>query len=401
MKILQLCHKPPFPLVDGGCVAIHNVTDMLLNSGQEVKVVALETPKHPVNMSAFPKDYLQRTRFESVFVDTTPRLKDALKSLCTHTSYHINRFYSKQMVSLLTQILKRETFDIVHVESIYMMAYIPVIRKYSKAKVVMRMHNIEHEIWERLAQNERNLLRKWLYRTNAHQLEKVERRILQLVDGYLTISTPDYQFFQALSPETKGEVLTFGIDMDKYEDEDDYIPSDEPSIFHLGSMNWAPNVEGIEWFLDEVWPVILKEQPELTFTIAGHHIPESFYQRHDQNVILAGSVPDANEFMLQHDIMVVPLLAGSGIRVKIIEGMALGKVVITTSVGAQGLEVENGKHLFIANTPEEFAAAIHKCVATPDLCSIIGENAREFISVHHNSALIKDQLISFYKSLLS
>ncbi|MBR4134986.1 MAG: glycosyltransferase [Bacteroidales bacterium] len=400
MKILQLCHKPPHPLVDGGCVAIHNVTDMLLSSGQEVKVVAIETPKHPVKMKAFPEGYLQKTCFESVFVDTTPHIKDAFKTLFTQASYHISRFYSKQMVSLLAQILKRETFDIIHIESIYMMSYIPVVRKYSKAPVVMRMHNIEHEIWERLAQNEHNLLRKLLYRMNARQLEHVERKILQSVDGYLTISTPDYEFFHALSPDTVGEVLTFGIDLEKYDDEDDYIPSDEPSIFHLGSMNWTPNVEGIEWFLDEVWPEILKEHPELTFTIAGHHIPESLYERKDPHVIMAGSVPDANEFMLQHDIMVVPLLSGSGIRIKIIEGMALGKVVITTSVGAQGLDVENGKHLFIADTPEEFVSVISKCVATPDLCSIIGENAREFISVHHNSALLKDQLMDFYNRML-
>ncbi|MBO4489602.1 MAG: glycosyltransferase [Bacteroidales bacterium] len=400
MKILQLCHKPPHPMVDGGCVAIHNITDMLLKSGHDVKVIAVETPKHPVHLDAFPEGYLQQTRFESVFVDTTPKMMDAFKTLFTGSSYHISRFYSKQMVSLLTEVLKRESFDIIHIESIYMMPYIAVIRKLTTTPIVMRMHNIEHEIWERLAQNERNPLKKIAFRVNAHQLERVERRILQSVDGYLTISAPDFQYFHDLSPNSKGEILTFGIDLDRYEDEDDYIPSDEPSLFHLGSMNWTPNVEGIEWFLDEVWPEILKEQPALTFTIAGHHIPESLYERQDQNVQMVGSVPDANEFMLQHDIMIVPLLSGSGIRIKIIEGMALGKVVVTTSVGAQGLDVENGKHLFIADTPEEFVAVINKCVATPDICSIIGENAREFISVYHNNNLLQEQLVDFYRQMI-
>ncbi len=400
MKILQLCHKPPFPLVDGGCVAIHNITDMLLKSGHEVKVVAIETPKHPVELKSFPVDYLQKTHFESVFVDTTPHLIDALKSLFTASSYHISRFYSKHMVALLTQILSREQFDIIHIESIYMMPYISVVRKQAHAPVVMRMHNIEHEIWERLAQNECNPIKKIMYRINARQLERIERKILHSVDGYLTISAPDYNYFHALYPATQGEVLTFGIDLDNYDEVDDYIPSDKPSIFHLGSMNWSPNVEGIEWFLDEVWPEILKEQPDLTFTIAGHHIPDKFYHRDDRNVVLAGAVPDANAFMLDHDIMVVPLLSGSGIRVKIIEGMALGKVIVTTTVGAQGLDVENGKHLFIADTPEEFVSVINKCVATPDLCSIIGENAREFISVHHNDELIKEQLVNFYQRML-
>lgn len=99
--------------------------------------------------------------------------------------------------------------------------------------------------------------------------------------------------------------------------------------------------------------------------------------------------------------MIVPLLSGSGVRVKIIEGMALGKVIITTSIGAEGLMVENGKNILIANTPEEFVAVLDKCVKTPDICTIIGENARNFVLLHHNNELITKQLIRFYESMLS
>jgi glycosyltransferase involved in cell wall biosynthesis len=114
---------------------------------------------------------------------------------------------------------------------------------------------------------------------------------------------------------------------------------------------------------------------------------------------VAGSVPNANEFMMDYDIMVVPLLSGSGIRIKIVEAMALGRVVITTSIGAEGLDVQDGKHLFIANTPEEFVAIINKCVAMPDLCTIISENARHYISIHHNNAVIAQQIIDFYQQV--
>ncbi|MBR3571631.1 MAG: glycosyltransferase [Bacteroidales bacterium] len=401
MRILQLCHKPPLPPVDGGCIAMHNITKGLLNNGQEVNVLAIETPKHPVKLQAFPKDYLQKTRFESVFADTTVRVMDGIRAVLKRKSYHIERFNSKDMACKLAEILKHEHFDIVHVESIYMTPYVDVIRKNSSAKIVVRMHNIEHQIWERLASNESNPFMKFLYHVNEKQLRKVEDSILNKVDGYMTISEPDYQYFEKTAPEIPGVVIPFGIDMDNYELEDDFIASDKPSLCHIGSMNWSPNIEGIEWFLDDVWPLIHEAHPDLEFTVAGHGTPDHLMQRKDANVKFVGTVPDANEFMLDHELMIVPLLSGSGIRVKIVEAMALGRVVITTSVGAEGLSVENGKHLFIADTPEEYLSVINKCIQTPDLCTIISENARGFISLHHNNGLITDKLLDFYHQILA
>ena len=401
MRILQLCHKPPLPPVDGGCIAMHNITKGLLNNGQEGNVLPIETPKHPVKLQAFPKDYLQKTRFESVFADTTVRMMDGIRAVLKRKSYHIERFNSKDMACKLAEILKHEHFDIVHIESIYMTPYVDVIRKNSSAKIVVRMHNIEHQIWERLASNESNPFMKFLYHVNEKQLRKVEDSILNKVDGYMTISEPDYQYFEKTAPEIPGVVIPFGIDMDNYELEDDFIASDNPSLCHIGSMNWSPNIEGIEWFLDDVWPLIHEAHPDLEFTVAGHGTPDHLMQRKDANVKFVGTVPDANEFMLDHELMIVPLLSGSGIRVKIVEAMALGRVVITTSVGAEGLSVENGKHLFIADTPEEFLSVINKCIQTPDLCTIISENARGFISLHHNNELITDKLLDFYHQILA
>lgn len=150
-----------------------------------------------------------------------------------------------------------------------------------------------------------------------------------------------------------------------------------------------------------MWPLIHEAHPELQFTVAGHGTPDKLLQRQDPNVRFVGAVPNANEFMLDHDMMIVPLLSGNGVRVKIVEAMALGRVVITTSVGAEGLAVENGKHLFIADTPEEFLSVIDKCIQTPDLCSIISENARDFISMHHNNELITQKLLDFYQQVLA
>ena len=400
MKILQICPKPPYPPSDGGTIAMNNITRGLLNSGNSVKVLALETPKHSCKSSSIPDDYIEATGYETVYADTSVKTPAALRGLLSRRSYQVDRFYSKTFAAKIVEVLKKEKFDIIHLESIYTTPYISIIRQYSKAKIVLRTHNIEHLIWQRMAKNEQNLAKRWAIRTFSNQLKKYECSLGNQIDGFASISTPDFEFFKTYCQNIPGAVIPLGIDLDDYEPEEDYMPSDKPELFHIGSMDWLPNIEGVEWFLDEVWPAVLQEFPEITFTIAGRKIPAEIIQRKDPNVIVAGEVESANAFMLSKDIMIVPILAGSGIRVKIIEGMALGKVIITTHIGAEGLDVEDGKKILIADTPEEFVAAVEKCVKTPDLCAILGENARNFVSLNHNNELTTQKLIDFYGSIL-
>lgn len=401
MKILQLCHKVPFPPYDGGTIAMNNITQGLLTEGHRVKVLAVETPKHRVLSEKMPDNYLKSVDFESVFIDTTLSFWAAFKTIFTRTSYQVSRFYSKSFANKLTEILQKESFDIVQLESIFMAPYLPVIRQFSTAKIVLRNHNIEHLIWHRVINNESNPLKRWAIRYFSRQLKRYECNLGSQIDGFAAISEPDYRFFKECYQNIPGTVIPFGVDLENYPENEDYMPSGTPELFHVGSMNWLPNVEGIEWFLDEVWPKIHKNFPEITFTIAGRQIPEKISQRADNNVIIVGEVASANDFMAERDIMIVPLLSGSGVRVKIIEGMALGKTIITTAIGAEGLAVEHGKNILIANTPDEFMECISKCVASPDICTILGENARNFVALNHNNDLITNRLIEFYRTLLA
>jgi glycosyltransferase involved in cell wall biosynthesis len=385
--------------MDGGCIAIHHITQGLLQSGIDVKVLAIATPKHPAVTAQLPADYLRDTRFEAVFVDTTPKKWMALKSLFWAQSYHVSRFYTKEAATRLIQILQTEQFDIVHLESLFVASYIPVIRKYSKAKIVYRAHNVEHHVWEGVVKQEQRWLQRVFFKFLSRQLRKSETELIRHIDGYMAISEPDAQFFRKLAPQIKGTVIPFGVDLEHYEPDTHYIPSDKPELFHIGSMNWLPNEEGISWFLEQVWPLLHEHFPDITFTLAGRRMPEQLYGLQLPNVQIAGEVPDARKFMLSKDIMIVPLLSGSGVRIKIVEGMALAKTVITTSVGAEGLGVEHGKNILIADTPEEFVAAVAKCIKTPDLCTIIGENAAEYIALHHNNEWITEQLLQFYREL--
>ena len=156
LSILQLCNKPPYPPIDGGCIAMNTVTNGLLEAGCSVKVLTIETTKHKLDYSLLSKEYIEKTGIESVFVDTSINMVDAFSALITSDSYNVSRFFSPDFDRKLISILKKNKYDIVHVESLFMTPYIGTIRRTSKAKIVLRSHNLEYIIWENLARGTKN-----------------------------------------------------------------------------------------------------------------------------------------------------------------------------------------------------------------------------------------------------
>ena len=171
MKILQLCHKPPLPPKDGGCIAMNNITQGLLQQNHQVKVVAISTPKHPVNSKDLDADYYKKTKFETVFINTGTNLFKIFKTMLFNRSYYISRFYSKELEKNWLRFFK-ETFDIVQLESIFVTPYIPIIKRHSKAKIILRTHNIEHKIWQRRTAQQSSIFKKLIFTSLTKKLKR-------------------------------------------------------------------------------------------------------------------------------------------------------------------------------------------------------------------------------------
>ncbi|MEI7500973.1 MAG: glycosyltransferase, partial [Bacteroidota bacterium] len=189
--------------------------------------------------------------------------------------------------------------------------------------------------------------------------------------------------------------LPFGLDPAKYRHHDGEI--EFPSLFSLGSMNWIPNHEGIRWFLVNVWPDVHKQFPELKYYLAGREMPGWMSSLDIRNVIVVGEVEEASAFLASKAIMIVPLFSGSGIRVKIIEGMAAGKTIISTSIGAEGINYTNRENILIADAPCEFFEMISMCVSNPEIGIKIGKRARTLIETDYNSKNLIQKLVAFYQ----
>jgi polysaccharide biosynthesis protein PslH len=398
MRILYICNKSPYPPNEGGSLGMYVFIKGMIEAGNQVKVLAFNTNKSYVDPAEIPKSFQEQTGIEFVDLDLTVKPMDAFLNLFSGKSFHIQRFYSEEFRKKLVQILTNEDFDIVQVEYLPMAVYSEVIREHSKARIIFRSHNIEHLIWKRIAANTKNPLKKWYLAHLTRKLKKFELSTLELFDGVTTVSHIDAAFFNSLGFSVPILNVPFGVDVRKYELLE--TDSDFPSLFHIGAMNWIPNEEGIKWFLDHCWSRIHLKFPQLKIYLAGRQMPDWLIKCSLPNVLVLGEVPDAQEFMRSKAIMIVPLFSGSGIRVKIVEGMALGRPVITTEVGAEGIEFTEGKHLLIANDPDEFLSAIERCISDRNFCDQMGKNARKLIEEKHNMPQIIGKLEDFYRQVL-
>ncbi|MEE4177007.1 MAG: glycosyltransferase [Bacteroides sp.] len=398
MRVLQLCHKVPFPPADGGSIAMHQITKGLWKAGFQVKVIALNLKGCQVCPENIPHDYREKTEFEAQTIDTRIKPIQAFLNLFTRESYNVARFYSKAMERRLEKTLQNETFDIIQLEGLYLTPYIPVIRKYSGAKLVYRSHNIEHFIWERMAKVARNPLKKWYLKLLASRLKRYEMQAIRQVDALVAISPVDLSFFQNNGFSKPALVVPVTMPRLLFQDEKPEIKTG--TVFHLGSMDWRPNQEGIEWFLEEVWPLVIKEVPGMKFFLAGKRLPPRYFRYASNNVVVAGEVPSAVEFMSDKQIMVVPLLSGGGMRVKIIEGMAAGKTIISTRIGAEGIGCEDRKHILLADEPREMARLIIQCQQEPEFANQLGEAAMLFVEKNFSADSVMPGLIKFYEELV-
>jgi glycosyltransferase involved in cell wall biosynthesis len=398
MKVLQICNKPPFPPVDGGCVAMNAITSGFLANGHSIKVLAVSTNKHPFLEKQIPEGYLKKTSIEAVYIDTSLSVGKGFKNLFSKGSYNVERFYSKAFEVKLEQILKNEKFDVVQFESVFVAPYFETVKRFSQAKTVLRAHNVEHLIWQRMASQTSNPLKKWYLRFLAKRLDEYEMNVLNKFDGIATLTAEDKNYFNENNILTKADVFPLGIDSTQYKPAQ-LNEVEFPSLFHLGSMDWLPNEEAIKWFLEKVWTDIHVAFPDLKLYLAGRNMPDWLQTLQMPNVIIIGEVDNAQDFMRKKAIMVVPLLSGGGMRVKIIEGMALGKVIVSTTIGAEGIEVKDGSIILIADTDEEFVQQIGKCINDRDFYNSISANARKFALANYDYKEVADKLTHFYKQL--
>lgn len=386
MRVLVLSHKPPYPIVDGGCLAMSRFLLDLheIDQIEKIDYVTFSTHKHPFKQADYDALNLEKASFKGLELDTKIKVLPALYSLITHESYHTKRFLNKRISDTLLEMLSNTKYDFIVFESLYAAIYAPIVRKVFQGKILYRSHNIEHKIWEGLAKNQRNPLKKWYLQQLTKSLKKEEYAIWNQVDAILSISKEDTTFIQQ---KTQKKV--------------NYLPSSMPSydvqmnwssnrMCFIGAFDWEPNMEAVQWFIKDVLPTIKQQCPELEFHIAGRksdRIPEEW--RQDQ-VKIHGFVEDALAFIAENGLFVACLQSGSGIKMKVLEAMSIGAPCVLTTKAAEGLELS--KHMPIHEDAESFALDIIQLLQDQSKQQLRGALGKQFISSEFSTQMVKDIL---------
>lgn len=391
MNILLVLPRIPFPLTDGGAIAQYSFLKHLASTSNAVTIAALNTKKHyhhPEVLEQFGKVY-------SFDIDTKIRPLNLLSSFFKFTPYIVSRFYSKKFTEILFSIIEQHSIDTVIFETPFLGEYILDIREqYPSLDLFIRTHNTEFLIHKRLATTSKGLKRLF-YKRSSEQLQAYELLLSKLVQGILTVSEVDKENFTSIGVKTSMYVMPIGVDVDRF-------PLNENSrqpmtYFFFGSLDWEPNLEGLHWFIDNVYPLIKAKIPESTFHIGGKNAPKSFVDKCTSvGIKLHQSIQDSARFFQSYAVMVAPLLSGSGTRVKILEALAVKTPMVTTTVGIEGIQFANNSVL-IVDDPISFSDSVVKLLQNTCNVSDLDEQ-RLFIEKEYNWSEIIKQAEAFLKA---
>jgi glycosyltransferase involved in cell wall biosynthesis len=273
--------------------------------------------------------------------------------------------------------------------------YQRIIKENSDAVLSLRAHNVEHEIWQRKAANARNTFLKYYFSLLARRIKKLETNVLELSDVLVSISDRDRGLLTVMK-DIKGITIPTGLNIKQY-------PAPKkpefPSLFFIGALDWMPNQEGIMWFIEKVFPDIRKKMSGVNLHIAGRNSPDWLVAKLKglESVIFHGEVEDAFDFMNNYAIFVSPLFTGSGIRIKILEGMMMQRAVVSTSLAIEGIPATDDINVIIADSAEEMISEILELCSNPTKYDIIARSAKEFVTENFNNFDSSKRLSEYYR----
>lgn len=381
MNVLYISPKSPIPTKDGGSYAMR----ALLKSLTECAIVdglIFETDKHPISDANFTSLQAFFRQLNTVKIDTRIQAIPALMHLIRRKNYNISRFSTPEIRNELTK-LAQNNYQIVVVDGLFAGAELHFIKSLFKCVVVLRTHNVEHQIWEQKSRQESNLLKRIYLRHLARTLKTREVEIIKNADQIWTISQEDLSFFNQFHPS----VSLVPVALEPSVMDVDYSTN---HCFHLGAMNWKPNQEAVDFLVQQIW----NQHSDLGELYIAGSFSSSLNNFSDSRIRCLGEVDDLNAFYAQGGILVSPIFHGSGIRIKCLEALSMGIPCITTVLGASGISNESG--IVIAQHQDEFYQAIVQLQSNAELRATTGQKGKAYIQKMHSFEVVN----SLIKQLL-
>ncbi len=396
MKLLVIDEEFPYPLNTGKRIRSFHLTKGLAQH-HELTYLAYGEPDSEAAA------YLREHRITPIAVPPPDRRQSGIKfyarlffNLFSPYPYIVTSHYTEAFQKQVRELVGKERFEVVISE---WTPYAIFLRQLEGCKRVIVAHNIESSIWRRYERNESNPLKRWYISIQRKKVEAFEKSCFRWVDGAISVSEAEAEELHAYGLPYRVGVVENGVDLDYF------LPTEEESesssLVFTGSMDWRPNQDAVSYFVKDIFPLIRSEKPEVTVTIVGRKPPKKITDlRQVPGVTVTGTVEDVRPYMAKAAVFIVPLRIGGGSRLKILEAMAMKKAVVSTSIGAEGLNVTPGRDILIGDTPEEFARQVLNCLDSPEVRKRLAEEGRALVRRQYGWERLSEKYARYLSELL-
>lgn len=393
MKILFLATNFPIPINNGHAIRSLSIIRALESCGHKLSFISFVNKDRPKDLSPLSSccssiDLLEREM---------PNLTEGANYLCrlgpllALKSFSIERFRSEAMEKKLQDKLHTQHYDLIVSDGIYALTNLPE----TEIPIVLNCHNVEYVIPKRYAQLEGNPFKKYYALIESHLLRIAERRLCDRATLAMVCSQVDLQLLRQLQPNLSIFVVPNVVDTDLFSPLQKLpLRGVEGTLLFQGGMDWYPNRDAVEYFVQTILPKVRAECPRTKFVVAGRNPSVQFMEKFksDPLIIFTGTVMDMRPYMAAASVVIVPLRIGGGTRIKILEACAAGKPVVSTSIGAEGLDLKPGSEIILADEPVEFARSVVMMLQDPRWSEAVAMASRTAVVERYSQPVLVSAL---------
>ncbi len=396
MRILLVTDYLPYPAISGDTIRVYNLIRRI-SQYHEIHLLALfESPGLAESIAHLSKFCCRIEVVNHEWPNPLTCLPDMLTYYRQGKPFELRLLYSQKMSDLIRRLTSEEHYDIVQIEHSRLALYQESIDPDANCASTLTFHNVAYDQSKRISRIERNpisSLRTWIF---ARQLLKWEPSYAERFDRCFVVSEAEHQTLLANNSHLNIDVIPNGTDTRKYQ-RLKVNQDGPPALIFIGSMSYAPCVDGAVYFCEQILPYIQRTIQNVQVWIVGASPLPEVTRLAGENVHVTGYVEDVLPYYQQATVSIVPLRAGGGTRLKILEAMALGRPVVSTSIGCEGLDVLHEQHLLIADEPDEFAKQTIRLLTDRALYRHIAEQARELVVENYDWDVIAEKLLKSYE----
>jgi polysaccharide biosynthesis protein PslH len=331
-------------------------------------------------------------RLETVPARESPRgslrfYRDLAQNIFSPYPFPISRNYDPVLRARARALVAQESYDLLICDTVFMARHVMDLEVPAR---ILFQHNVEALILQRHAQMGAGRLRSRYMALQWRRMRRFEAGCGRSFDTIIAVSEPDRQTFAREYGWRHVQTIDTAVDVDYFRPNG--TPEQADHVVFVGSLDWLPNQDGVAFFVDRVWPLVRRAKPQAVFQIVGRYPPRNVRRlQHVDGVEVVGTVPDIRPYLAAAAVVVVPLLVGGGTRIKIFEALAMGKAVVSTTIGAEGLPVTSGDHLLVADAPSAFAEAVLELLNDANRRARLGQTASRLVNAHYSTEVVARQ----------